>query len=226
MTADRRPTNEDHALVAYYSRRAAEYETIYRKPERQAELEILRRELPDLLAGADVLEVACGTGYWTEVIAPYVVSILATDRSSEVLEIARSKHYPPDRVRFAAVDAFGLHRVEGRFTAAFAGFWWSHVRKLEIPRFLRRLHARLEPGSPVVFLDNRYVDGSSTPISRTDSEGNSYQLRTLSDGSTHEVLKNFPSSAELRDSLTGFTADPVVVELSYFWYLTYRSPAT
>jgi hypothetical protein len=34
---------------------------------------------------------------------------------------------------------------------------------------------------------------SNTPISRRDADGNTYQRRTLDDGSVHEVLKNFPT---------------------------------
>ena len=46
-------------------------------------------------------------------------------------------------------------------------------------------------------LDNRYVEGSSTPVTERDADGNGYQLRKLADGSTHRVLKNFPTEAEL-----------------------------
>jgi demethylmenaquinone methyltransferase/2-methoxy-6-polyprenyl-1,4-benzoquinol methylase len=48
----------------------------------------------------------------------------------------------------------------------------------------------------VVMLDSRFVPSSSTPISRRDEEGNSYQNRALDDGSTHEALKNFPTSQQ------------------------------
>ena len=88
-------------LQAYYAKRAAEYERIYAKPERQADLAALRSRIPALLARRSVLEVACGTGYWTEVIAPHVRSITAIDYVEETLAIARSKKYPANRVEFA-----------------------------------------------------------------------------------------------------------------------------
>jgi len=44
-------------------------------------------------------------------------------------------------------------------------------------------------------MDNRYVDGSSTPISERDADGNTYQRRRLADGSDNRVLKNFPTEA-------------------------------
>ena len=49
-------------LRTYYGKRASEYEKIYDKPERQAELAWLRERIPRLFAGRDVLEIACGTG--------------------------------------------------------------------------------------------------------------------------------------------------------------------
>ncbi len=85
-------------LQQYYSRRASEYEEIYQKPERQQDLAKLKILLADLLRGHRVLELACGTGYWTEVIAVTAQSIVATDISEETLALAMRKAYPPNRV--------------------------------------------------------------------------------------------------------------------------------
>lgn len=52
-------------LRAYYARRAVEYEAIYAQPERQADLRTLEAALPACFSGRSVLEVACGTGWWT-----------------------------------------------------------------------------------------------------------------------------------------------------------------
>lgn len=79
----------------------------------------------------------------------------------------------------------------------------------------------LEPGARVVMLDNRYVPGSSTPIAETDAHRDSYQLRPLDDGSTHRVLKNFPTEARLRGVLDGLARDMVLTELPYFWVLQF-----
>ena len=48
-------------LTAYYRERAAEYDAVYDKPERQDDLARLRALLPPLVAGRSVL-VAWGTG--------------------------------------------------------------------------------------------------------------------------------------------------------------------
>ena len=216
-------------LVVYYRRRAAEYEAIYAKPERQADLARLRADIPGLLQGEDVLEVACGTGYWTAQIAPRARSVLATDVAGETLSVARSKFLPAGRVRLIEADAYRLDPSLGHFTAAFAGFWWSHIPRGRIAEFLHNLHARLEPGARVVLLDNRYVEGSSTPLAETDADGNTYQQRRLADGSVHRVLKNFPSPEQLRRDIgmagLRIAEPPRVDELPHYWLCEYRLPA-
>ena len=98
-------------------------------------------------------------------------------------------------------------------------FWWSHIPRQRIAEFLASLHRRLEPGARVVLVDNLFVEGASTPISEIDSQGNTYQLRRLGDGSQVRVLKNFPSEGELRSVLP---ATLNVEPLQYYWLAEYR----
>jgi demethylmenaquinone methyltransferase/2-methoxy-6-polyprenyl-1,4-benzoquinol methylase len=208
-------------LPDYYARRAGEYERIFAKLERQPDLAGMRTLLPGLFAGSDVLEIACGTGYWTPLISGSARSILATDINEEVLEIARHKPYPKHNVEFQIADAYTLENVAGRFSAGFAGFWWSHVPKQQLPYFLDCFHSKLCPGASVVFLDNNYVEGSSTPIARRDNDGNSFQKRKLEDGAEFEVLKNFPAETELRARVNARADDVEVTQFKYYWCLRY-----
>jgi demethylmenaquinone methyltransferase/2-methoxy-6-polyprenyl-1,4-benzoquinol methylase len=187
-------------LLEYYRRRASEYEAIYAKPERQADLAILRQTIPAKLRGARVLEIACGTGYWTQLVAEVAAEVVATDLAEEPMRIAQAKVYERQPL-FSLADAYVLPETLGRFDAALAVFWWSHIPRERVGEFLSSLHARLEPGARVVLMDNRFVEGSSTPISEIDAHGNTYQLRRLGDGSQIRVLKNFPDEAELRSCL-------------------------
>jgi demethylmenaquinone methyltransferase/2-methoxy-6-polyprenyl-1,4-benzoquinol methylase len=206
-------------LAKYYDRRAAEYERIYEKPERQHELEWLRHRIPELLRGRTVLEVACGTGYWTQFIARTAGHVHACDINDSVLEIAREKPIPRNRATFFKADAIALEGVPPGCDAAFAGFWWSHVRKSDIRKFVANLTQRLAPGACVVVLDNTYSEGSSTPVSRRDAEGNTYQLRHLASGEQHEVLKNFPTNDELAEAFRGRARAAHLEMLKYYWLL-------
>jgi ubiquinone/menaquinone biosynthesis C-methylase UbiE len=212
-------------LADYYARRAAEYERIYAKPERQADLRRLEARVRDMLAGRRVLELACGTGYWTEVMSATADQVTALDVSEEVLRVARSKRYAQNRVSFGLGDCYAPPDCGRRHDALFAGFWWSHVPLERLDAFLERAVRAVAPGALIAFLDNRYVDGSSTPVTRRDATGNAYQARKLDDGSTHEVLKNFPSESELiqRAARHGWGAHVDLLE--HYWLLTWWAPA-
>jgi ubiquinone/menaquinone biosynthesis C-methylase UbiE len=209
-------------LETYYAKRAREYERIYEKAERQDELAWLRERLPRLFAGRRVLEIACGTGYWTQFIAKKAAHVTACDINEPVLEIAREKPIARGRVRFVKADAFALGGVPAGCDAAFAGFWWSHVRKADLGRWISGLARVLAPGATVAVLDNRYVEASSTPVSRRDAEGNTYQVRPLLSGETHEVLKNFPTAGELADAVRPFAAEAHLEQTQYYWLLVFR----
>jgi len=135
--------------------------------------------------------------------------------------VAGSKDLPQDKVRFAIADAFDLPVTAGPFNGAYAGFWWSHLTHAQRQPFLQSLHKCLAPGARVVFMDNRYVEGSSTPLSRTDAEGNTYQLRKLSNGDSHEVLKNFPTEPDLRRQIEGFGVNGRYTPFEYYWLFEY-----
>ena len=209
-------------LETYYAKRASEYEKIYEKAERQDELAWLRERLPKLYSAKRVLEVACGTGYWTQHIARSASHVFACDINEPVLEIAREKPIPRGEVDFIKADAFTLAGVPAGCNAAFAGFWWSHVKKADLARFLKGLTAKLQPGAVVGILDNPYVEGSSTPISRRDAEGNTYPVRPLLSGETHEVLKNFPTNDELAAAVRPFAREAHVERIDYYWLLVFR----
>ena len=208
-------------MVDYYKRRAAYYERVYHKPERQNDLRAMEAWVRRVFAGRRVLEVACGTGWWTPHAAHDALDWLATDLNPETLALAQAKAMPKC-VRYAIVDAYTLAPLPaGPFDAAFAGCWWSHVPLQRLSAWVDTLHAALQPGAQVVMLDNSFVQTSSTPITRRDEAGNSYQLRTLDDGSVHEVLKNFPTEAELKALLGARARDLAWTDWTHYWAATW-----
>jgi demethylmenaquinone methyltransferase/2-methoxy-6-polyprenyl-1,4-benzoquinol methylase len=210
-------------MQRYYVERAPIYERVYFKPERQGDLRSIEAWLPGPFAGRSVLEVACGTGWWTPHAARDARAWLATDLSPETLALARAKPLPAC-VRLASMDAYSFAEIgQQTFDGAFAGCWWSHVPLQRLPGWLLALHARLVPGARVVMLDNAYVPASSTPVTRTDEAGNTYQDRSLDDGSVHEVLKNFPDRETVFGllSATGRLRDAEWIAHAHYWVLTY-----
>ncbi|HEY4416323.1 MAG TPA: class I SAM-dependent methyltransferase [Verrucomicrobiae bacterium] len=211
----------DASLIDYYARRANEYERIYEKSERQNDLVQLKQICRQTFAGHEVCEIACGTGYWTHVVSQTAKSIVATDFNEEVLQIARAKNYGC-KTDFHRADAFNLSFPQNNFTAGLAAAWWSHLRKSEINSFLTQFHGQFSSGALIVFMDNKFIPGSNTPISRTDDAGNTYQLRKLENGSEDEVLKNFPGEKEVRAIIGAAAAKFSWTELEYYWFLGYE----
>ncbi len=120
----------------YYQRRASEYDKVYRKPERQTDLQLLSQRLAVAFDGRDVLEVAAGTGYWTERYASTARSVVATDVNDATLDVARGRADWPASVEFKLANAFSLDDLPGVFDSSFVGFFWSHLLLDQLDGFL------------------------------------------------------------------------------------------
>ncbi|GJM44009.1 MAG: hypothetical protein DHS20C21_08510 [Gemmatimonadota bacterium] len=208
-------------LLDYYRKRAAEYDRIYEKPERQEDLAHLGGWIREWVRGRHVLELACGTGWWTRVMAETAASIVATDANDEVLAIARTREYAgPVAIRRG--DAFAPGALAGDHDTVVAAFWMSHLPLRGIESFLDGVEDAVAPGGRVILLDNRYVEGSSTPIARRDEDGNTYQRRRLADGEEFEVLKNFFGKRSLQARLAAPHRRLDVREWPHFWAVSYE----
>ncbi len=91
-----------------------------------------------------------------------------------------------------------------------------------LQQWLASLHAQLAPGARVVFLDNSFVQTSNLPITHSDAQGNTYQTRTLDDGSVHEVLKNFPTPAQASAAIGPDVRQVQWLQHTYYWVLSYE----
>lgn len=214
-------TSIDPELRRYYAERAPYYDAVYAKPERARDLAFLHEWVPAQFEGRRVLEVACGTGYWTPRIAARAKALVATDATAEPLAFARLRP-GAEAVRFLEADAYELPESLGAFDGAFAGLWLSHVPRRRLAAFLAGLHARLSPGAVVVLVDNNRVQLKDFPIAETDEDGNTYQHRTSREGITHRVLKNFPTGPELEALVAGAADEVAWRDLENFWTLRYR----
>lgn len=205
-------------MIEYYQKRAAEYELVYQKPERQAELRRLEAWARSTFRNERVLEIACGTGYWTQFIAQSAHSVMGVDVNAEVIQLAQKKEYARQNVEFRVADLNGF-QPGVRFDALFGGFIWSHIGLRELSNFVKQCQAWVKTGGRMVFLDNQFVEGSSTPIARWDEEGNSFQLRSLENREQFEVMKNFPSEAGEGQMLEGMGFQSKWTDMEYYWLI-------
>jgi 2-polyprenyl-3-methyl-5-hydroxy-6-metoxy-1,4-benzoquinol methylase len=181
--------------VTYYRRRAAEYDATAYGDMRAARARI-RRLVAAMRPTGDVLEIACGTGIWTEALAAAGSTVTAMDAAPEMIQIARGRVGVPN-VSFVAADVFSWV-PQGRFDTVFFAFWLSHVPASRFEQFWRLLRGLLTGRGRVLFVDEHpdvrgkeaYVAGSTDVIERR-----------LSDGSGHRLVKVFIDPGQLRDRL-------------------------
>lgn len=206
----------------FYAKSAAAIDAAYDIPERQDDLEEMVERVAELLDGHTVLELACGTGYWTAVLAETAAHVVATDINAGLLALGQARGLPADKVEWRQLDAFDLPADLGDFTAVFIGFWWSHVKRDQQDKFLAQLRAKVGKDTLLVLLDDVYVEGSSPTVARTDLEGNTYKIETAPDGERYEIPKTYPSDSSLRKRLGNAVREIRITRLEYYWLLSCR----
>lgn len=193
-------------VTRYYAARADVYDEAAGYFDREAEAlrEPIKARYRELFKGRDVIEVACGSGYWTRVLGEVAASVVAFDINAEILQKAVERCRDLPNVRFRLADACTFLGVPTGFDAAVAIWWYSHVPRANIRQFLNALCGVLAPGALVMFMDQLPYENV---VRTTDAGGNLLEERSLPGGRKFSVIKNFPSEAELRDAITPFAAD-------------------
>lgn len=217
--------NIDHEHARYYAARAAEYDASvgYGKAIVEAGLAPLKAHLSTWLEGLDVLEIACGTGYWTHVAAQRAHSVFAVDFDATSLGLAQERLAAHKHVSFQRADAYRLDDVPAQFTGAFGMFWWSHMPNARIDTFLDALHRKLKPGAHIAFADQ--MPYAHAEPRHTNTQGDLIEARALFDGTRFDIIKNFPTERQMlrwlgpRGSDIEFITDPN----SRWWLVKYRN---
>lgn len=144
----------------------------------------------------DVLELACGTGIWTNQLTNYADHVTAVDASPEVLALNRDRTRGVG-VTYVEADLF-TWRPPRRYDVVFFSFWLSHVPPDRFPTFWAMVADSLTTGGRAVFLDNLWRPGG-WPAERPMTYE---QERTdLSDGLIYRVVKRYWEASELAAAL-------------------------
>jgi protein-L-isoaspartate O-methyltransferase len=180
--------------VDYYRRRAGEYDATAYGDVAAARARIARL-VAQMRPVGSVLEIACGTGLWTQALAEWADTVTAIDAAPEVVAIARDR-VGTASVRFEVADAFSWDPGT-RFDVIFFSAWLSHVPASRFGQFWLLLGSLLARSGRVLFIDE-HVDerGKEAYLAGRDD----VVERRLRDGSTFRVIKNFvdPQELELR----------------------------
>lgn len=193
-------------MMDYYRARAAEYDEWWERtgrydqgPERNArwfaEMQEVFAAFAALDMRGDVLELAPGTGIWTERLIRTAATITAVDASEEMIAINHAK-VGSDRVSYVLADLFAW-QPERRYDGVCFGFWISHVPADRLDGFLRTVGAALVPGGKVFFVDGRREPTTTAKDHVLPEIGEQVMTRVLNDGRAYQIVKNFYEPAVL-----------------------------
>lgn len=195
--------------IEYYRARAAEYdEWFYRtgrydrgeahRQQWNAEVEIVRSALLAAEPRGKVLELACGTGLWTELLITNADALVAVDASPEMLEICKGR-VGDKRLHCVEADIFNWKPNE-RFDFVFFSFWLSHVPQERFADFWIVVESRLAPGGKVFFLDSLFTQ-DSTARDHDALRHSGTASRKINDGREYEIVKVFYEPHKLQEDL-------------------------
>ena len=209
-------------VAKYYALLGEALEDKYLEPDMDEDIDDMSIHLGNVLTGHTVLELGCGTGFWTEVAAESALSVLAVDINANLVDIARERPMTEGKVTFRVADALDLPEDIGKFSAVLVSFLWSHLNKKEQEQLLATLKKRLGKDVLLVLLDDAFVEGFSETIARTDADGTTYQILTTPEGERFEVPKSYQSDSALRKRLGNVAKEIKIERIEFFWILTCR----
>ncbi len=213
--------NDDDRIIEnqieYYRARASEYDEwflregrYFRGEEHRArwmrEIGIVRDSLLSLKPSGRVLDIACGTGLWTQHLAAGVEFLLAVDSSAEALDICKQR-VSGRHIFYKVVDIFQWESSD-KFDFIFFGFWLSHIPPARFNDFWERVDRLLESGGRIFFVDSRLTQ-ESTAKGHAPVDDSGLVTRKLNDGREFEIVKIFylPQELEARLKSIGWTGN-------------------
>ena len=226
---------------AYYQARAQEYdEWFYRRgrydhgPEHtrqwESEVEEVRRALAEANLTGQVLDIAAGTGIWTQELLKTADHVTALDSSEEMLELNRHR-VQSDKVTYTLTDLFYWQPVMA-YNAVFMGFWLSHVPPALLYDFIGTVAGALKPGGKLFFVDSlaepsataKDLVGSlvkdlahreaSPKLAQSDY---STITRRLNDGREFQVVKVYYLPDDLADRFRAYDLSVTVKQTDNFF---------
>jgi len=214
--------------LAYYCARASEYDQWWMRLGRYDhgteanskwfnEGAIVASALHSFQPTGNVLELAGGTGIWSEQLLPHAAHLTVVDGSTEMLALNAAR-LDAKNVTYITANLFDWHPTD-RFDTIFFGFWLSHVPPDRFEAFWELVRKSLKPGGRFFFVDSRREPSSMAVNHQApDSESNTHK-RKLNDGREFKVIKVFyePEALTARLKQHGWYAD-IRQTQNYFIY--------
>jgi 2-polyprenyl-3-methyl-5-hydroxy-6-metoxy-1,4-benzoquinol methylase len=207
-------------LVDYYHVIASSLDNVYKKEHYKVSIEALKDILKRNFSNKSIIEVACGNGFWTNMLSEFCKTILATDINDNCIQEA-SKRIKQPNVVFELNDCNSL-QLDKKYDGLFGGFIISHISKSQLKEFFNSINKSVKKGGSVVLFDNRLVANNNMEIHSTNDDGDTFQRRVTPSGREYLILKNFFEYDELRNLISEVAYDIEYTKLKYFWALKYK----
>ena len=221
--------------IEYYSARAPEYDQwFYRqgrydqgddfKRQWKSEAQTVRDQLLNAPRQTHILEMAPGTGIWTEQLIKLGDQVTALDASPDMIAINQAK-LGSDKVTYIQTDLFDW-RPQQTYDMIFFGFWLSHVPADRLSPFLRTVYQALKPGGRIFFIDSQKLE-QSVASQQDAKRRDDLQKRKVSDGREYEIVKIYYDPAQLTSTLSDHGFDIAVrATPTFFIFADGIKPAT
>jgi len=225
--------------IDYYRARASEYDEWWfrtgrydRGPQFNArwrtEVTLVEAALDAWLtehSPGSLLELACGTGLFTQHLARRVPRMTAVDASPEVLALNRSRVASAANIEYVEADLFSW-RPAMRYDAVFFSFWLSHVPDDRLAAFWDGVAAALEPDGVAYLIDSAFDPSSMAKDHVLPLPDAGVVTRRLNDGREFRIVKRFWEPQALAMRLRGLGWSAAIVQTpSYFIHGT-AQPST
>ncbi len=195
----------------YYGARAAEYDAWWQRRGRYDrgadvnarwfdEAAALEAALERFRPSGDILELACGTGFWTKVLARQARRLTAVDAAPEMLARARER-VGEAPVEYLQADLFDWRPQAGAYDVCFFGFWLSHVPESRFEAFWEMVASALRPGGRAFFVDSVRSERSTAADHQLPAADEETMIRRLDDGREFRIVKRFFDPRELESRL-------------------------
>lgn len=150
----------------------------------------------------NVLELAGGTGLWTQhlVMRANRVTVVEVSPASIAASRARLGAFT-NRVRYVEGDIFRFVPRE-KFDVVFFAFWISHVPADRFAAFWEMIRSCLAPGGRAFLLESLPSKHALRPGFRLPSKDETFTTRTL-EGQPYRIFKTYYTPQSLRDTLAG-----------------------
>lgn len=197
--------------IEYYRARAQEYDRSI--SEAESVFAKARSLLLQMGQFDRILELACGTGFWTETLATMGNNITALDAAPEMLTIAKAR-LNSDRVHFEQADLFQWQPGE-QFDLVFFANWLSHIPPKSVDEFLGKVRASIRTGGGIAIVDQHAPSSADSAIAKQDI----YAVRPLEDGRQFTIVKAFHDLAEIENKLRklGFDVSSTKFSETFFF---------